>query len=315
LPSVSMLFNPGGSISEAENRQLSGFPSIPSNMEEYKTYTSRVTDYFRDNFGFRDRLLNYYSRIKVFYFGVSPTPMAIVGKNGWLFYFDKNVIELTRNLMPFQEAELAEYAQILQSRKDWLSGRQSKYIWMIPPSKDSIYPEYLPDYATKIGKTSRLDQWIEYFSKHTTVPILDFRKVLIDHKKKLPTYDKADTHWNSYGGYLGYRHLMDFLHKWMPYIEPVTINQSDFYIGPANNERRLAKMMGVGNDPTITTVTRKTHRSAKCGVKYKIWEKPLWKGFRKWKPFYYTCDKNEKISSPLSMSNRKMAPSVTKRGP
>jgi len=295
LPSVSMLVNPGGSISEAENRQLSGFPSIPSNMEEYKTYTSRITDYFRDNFGFRDRLLKYYSRIKVFYFGVSPTPRAIVGKNGWLFYTGSNVIEQTRNLMPFQEAELAEYAQILQSRKDWLSSRQVKYIWMIPPNKHSIYPEYLPDYVTKVGKTSRLDQWMEYFCKHTTVPILDFRKVLIDHKKKFPTHDKEDTHWNSYGGYLAYRHLMDSLYKWMPEIKPITISQKDFYIGPVVKVVDLAKIMGVGNSLTMTTVRNNTYPLSipKCGDRYEIRAKPLWKGFRKWKPYYYTCDKKK----------------------
>jgi len=51
--------------------------------------------------------------------------------------------------------------------------------------------------------------------------------------------------------------------------------------------------MGVSNDLTRTTVTSKTHRSAKCGGEFNFWTKPLWKGHQSHKPFYYICDKKK----------------------
>jgi len=302
FPSAFMLVNYGGMVSKTEKRQLAEFPSLPSNLEEYKVYTSSISNYFRDRFGFRARLLRIYSYIKVFYLNVSPTPRAIIGKNRWLYIADWKIIDYARNLMPYQKTELEEIARELQSRKDWISSKHSRYVWMIPPNKHSIYPEYLPDYVTKVGKVSKLDQWVEYFSKHTTVPILDFRKVLIDHKNILPTYDKADSHWNPYGAYLAYRHLMDFLYKWMPDIEPVTINQNDFHIEPDVIKQDIAILMGISKMLAMTTVNSKTHQSEKCGVKYNIRSESPWKESHKrqhWWPKrnsrkkYYVCDKKK----------------------
>lgn len=291
LPGLTMLVGPASGISSLEKRQLSSFPNRPSNLEEYKNYTSKISKYFRDHFGFRDRLQYLYFRMKVLFLGVSSTPKVMVGKNGWYYYTGQNVIKHTRNMMPYKKVELDNIAYTLQWRKEWLSKLNIKYVWMFPPNKHTIYPEYLPDYVTKIGKTSRLDQLKEHFSESTTVSIVDFRNVILSHKKVYPTFDKLDTHWNLYGGYIAYNYLMDFLHKWMPDIDTVKISKSDFYVR-SSKAQDLAMLMGINNDLVLTTVSTK-ERYPKCGKKHKVWDDPLWGTFGNNQPFYYTCNKKK----------------------
>ena len=56
---------------------------------------------------------------------------------------------------PFTPEELEQYQKILEARRDWLAERGIPYLFVIPPNKDTIYPEFMPPAYTKVRPKSR----------------------------------------------------------------------------------------------------------------------------------------------------------------
>ena len=59
------------------------------------------------------------------------------------------------------------------SRKKWLNERGISYYLIIAPNKQSIYPEFLPDYFHRGNITTQLDQLTELFAQDTSFHFLD----------------------------------------------------------------------------------------------------------------------------------------------
>ena len=67
-----------------------------------------------------------------------------------------------RATRPFTPEQLEAYRQILEARRDWLAARGIPYLLVIPPNKDTIYPEFMPAAYNKLHPRSRLDQLLDY---------------------------------------------------------------------------------------------------------------------------------------------------------
>jgi hypothetical protein len=55
--------------------------------------------------------------------------------------------------------------------------------------------------------------------------LLDLRGVLHQEKYAHRLYYKTDTHWNTYGAYIGYQAIIERLQRWYPDIRPVSFEQ------------------------------------------------------------------------------------------
>jgi hypothetical protein len=86
----------------------------------------------------------------------------------------------------------------------------------VVPNKQTIYPEYLPDYLQKERGQSRLQQLMAYLKTHSDVSILDLSVALTDAKKRHRLYHLTDTHWNDNGAYVAYRAIMQRVGQWFP---------------------------------------------------------------------------------------------------
>ncbi|MCK5716556.1 MAG: hypothetical protein KAH77_03635, partial [Thiomargarita sp.] len=191
-----------------EKRQMATLPVFNWKLQTWLSYPKSFEEYYNDNFGFRRTLVSWYQYFKVSIFGNSPSKRIIIGKQGWLFFTDENVIEDYRNMRLFSKADLEQWRTSLESKWEWLKKQDIHYIFVIAPNKHTIYPEFLPDYINQIRKQSRTDQLITYLQQHTQVPIIDLRPALITAKQKHRTYHKTDTHWNNFGAYSAYSEII-----------------------------------------------------------------------------------------------------------
>jgi hypothetical protein len=182
-------------------------------------YPAAFEEHFNDTFGFRDWFLRGHSLVKLFVFGVSPTPRVLVGKDGWLFYTGGKTIEDYRGVYPFTDEELERWQRMLEARERFLAQRGIAYVFAIVPNKEEIYREYMPDSIESLGPC-RTDQLVEHLRAHTTVDVLDLRPALTaakeDPSKESEPYLRLGTHWNGAGSYAAYVALIEHLRTRLP---------------------------------------------------------------------------------------------------
>jgi alginate O-acetyltransferase complex protein AlgJ len=223
LPTLDSFFGLDKAPLLNEKRDPSPFPEITTSVDGLRALPAGLEAYFNDHFGFRRRLIRWEQNWKQDYFNETSRPEVMIGRDGWLYYTAQYMIEHFRGIKPFTHEELENWQSLLEKRRDWLTRRGIKYLFVIPPDKQSIYPEYLPAWMTKVGPQTKLDQFFMHMKEHSTVAVLDLRPALIEAKKKARTYLFADTHWNSFGGFIGYHSVMKALSQQMPEVsEPLS---------------------------------------------------------------------------------------------
>ncbi len=201
-------------------------------------YLKRWRAYYEDYFRPRHQLIYLNNYLYAKYFGISPLPIVLIGKQGWLFMGKQNErvdeIRYYRSLEPFSPEELEHWRLALEKRRDWLAARGIRYLFVIAPNKSTIYPEFLPGHIRPARPQSRLDRLVDYLQKHSDCSILDLRGAMLAAKKERLIYRKTDSHWNKYGAYLAYREIMKTLAKYFPEAAPLDISNFKIYINDRN---------------------------------------------------------------------------------
>lgn len=227
-----------------ENRALATFPHYTSGITPVREYLSGIDAFYADHFGFRNQLVRWNNRWKRKYFNDTSVANVIAGKDHWLYYSGQDMAAHTRGMKEFTTEDLQNWKVALESRRDWLAKRGKKYLFVIPPDKETIYPEHLPDWLKRTGSLNKLDQFLTFMRANSTVEILDLRQLLRDAKKTTPTYYNSDTHWNYFGAFLGYQEIVKTLAKQVPDLDPPR-SLSDFEMHHVTGiGMDLAKMLG-----------------------------------------------------------------------
>jgi alginate O-acetyltransferase complex protein AlgJ len=214
-------------VESSENRILARFPAFPASwpksMSDWKTishFSDLSLNYYRDHFGFRNTIIRGLSLAK-FKGGLAldQSTGIIMGKNGWLFFPSNGADVLAdRNLDPFTPSEVDAWAHLLIQRNRFCEEHHIAFIAIIPPDKQTVYPEFLPDSITQIGPQSRLDQLIARLKEmNSGVTLIDLRPTLKEAKKYHQIYFKTDTHWNDFGGYASYPVILAAVNKALPW--------------------------------------------------------------------------------------------------
>lgn len=224
LPPIVMMISPAKAISEIEKRILAPFPQWNGDVQSLWKMPSQLNAYINDHIGFRDILAAGSSFISIQVFRSSPRSALLIGKDGW-FYFDKQKLSLNfRGMDPLTSSNLIMFLQAMRCKSQWLAERGIRYLLMITPEKQSIYPEYLPDDLQRQKGKTRFDQVQEaltrgYFDIDPRA-FLDVRGALLAEKKRHLVYYRTDTHWNFRGGLVAYEALTKHLTTWFPDIVP-----------------------------------------------------------------------------------------------
>jgi hypothetical protein len=246
LPLVTTIidFDPFPPINE--NRDLATWPKF-GNLTILPIYLKNIELYYNDHFGYRQALIQGRALLMVKILGVSSNPEVILGKDGWLFLGSTGTLDYFRASTPFRSQELERWQQMLENNRDMLAEQGIRYLIIIAPNKDTIYPEYMPDKITRVHNDTRMDQLLAHLREHSDIEILDLRKPLKAAKLQEELYYKTDTHWNDLGAFIAYQQIIKQLAIWYPQFQPLPKSDFETRIMKEKGEFDLTLLLGLGN--------------------------------------------------------------------
>lgn len=180
-------------------------------VDSSKKFTVEFENYFNENFGARKEFITgfYFARMKLLH-ETYIDDKIVSGKDGWLFYGPKTDglgFEDAAGKLYYQPSELEKIKNNLEEQYNWLERKNIKFLLVICPNKQTIYPEKLPASFTR-GTTS-LDQLVQYLTLQSRIPFIDLRESMSKAKTNysMPLYFKTDTHWNDLGAFIAYQEI------------------------------------------------------------------------------------------------------------
>ena len=239
-----------------------------------KKVVKTIEESFTLGLPFKIDLVNLNATIKIFGFGFSPTPKAILGKDGMFFEgYGRERVEADiigsfdsvtdyMGLTPFSEEELEAWRVCLEERYYWLKEQGSDYLFVLAPSKALIYPEKLPSriyrMKKKLNKPTRYDQLVAYLKKNSVTPVVDLSIPLLAAKQKaseqhteenLPLYYRTDFHWTYYGAFIAYQAIIDAINHTYPKYQFHAAQLEDFIIDKKTDWAHIPFIYALGLKP------------------------------------------------------------------
>jgi len=219
MPVLDSVFHLDKSPTPIENRSPAKFPAWGSGIAGLRGYIAGLEAYFNDHFGFRKLFIRTHGFLAREGFRQGST-QVLIGRGQWLFYAGNRMVDCHLGLQLLSAKQLSDWRQLLEKRRQWLAQRGIKYLFIVAPNKESIYPEHLPDWADKPGAATLLDQFLAFMKTNSIVEILDLRPALLEAKASRRAYLITDTHWNYFGAFAAYREIVRTLSKQLPEMEP-----------------------------------------------------------------------------------------------
>ena len=246
-PTLDHLFKLDHSRQPGENRLPAPFPQPPhARPGEAQRYLGGLEAYFNDHFGFRNKLIRWFQNWKIGIYHDRSVYKVITGPDQWLFFGEEKMVEHHLGLLKLAPEKLQAWQSLLEKRRDWLAARGIRYLFVIPPDKQTVYPEELPAWlarAAAANRQTKLDQFLQYMREHSTVPILDLRPALVAAKATAPTYLQNDTHWNLFSGFVACQEVIKTLAPQFSGLPPLRLEDFAWTNAPAAGGD-LARMLG-----------------------------------------------------------------------
>lgn len=171
-----------------------------------------LTEYFKTKQYYKlDSITAPVSKILSSY-GISLFPdQVIVGHDGWLFLGDQEANTVSNRRQGATKNDTEKAKKIASSMQEWNSffreNGVKKFKILVGPDKESIYGEYLPQWA----HPAEYRQVSAVLDADKEGIFVDPTKFLTEQKSnyKEPLYYKTDTHWNALGGWLAFSYFME----------------------------------------------------------------------------------------------------------
>lgn len=210
-----------------ENRRPASWPHF-AGWGQSRAFLSGIEAYFNDHFGFRKQLVHWNNHWKGQLFTDASRHDILIGRDGWLYFSGSHMFEHWNRQENWSEADLSHWQRWLELRRDWLRARGIHYLFVVPPDKQNVYPEYMPEWLPSCDKPSKMEQLTHYLQARSTVAVLDLRPALLAARQLRPDYLKTDTHWNLYGGFVGSREIVRVLGQECPGLQPLPLDTYDW---------------------------------------------------------------------------------------
>jgi acyl carrier protein len=165
--------------------------------------------------------------------GASPAPTGtvITGTDGrTLFHRDHDAVEQVTGARRFSEAELALWARCIAERHRWCAATGAAYVHLIVPEKHVVCADLLPPSIVP-SDLRPVTQFLAVVPEGLREYVLYPLEELQAPRPTRETYLTDDTHWNMYGGFLGYQALMRAIPPSVP-IAPLTAQDVRFVEQP-----------------------------------------------------------------------------------
>lgn len=223
VPFLTMNFKPK-QTSNIDNKVLTEFPDF----HDFSSETIRqIEDYVNDRVGFREQSIALYTRVCDKFFNVMIHPLFMYGKENHIYYKDKDYVAAYQRLNTDEEY-LHEFTDFLVRTKEYLDGKNIKFVYFLCPDKKTIYPEYFPDSVHVKTDNKTVIEAVEDDLTKTDIDWIIPKDQLLEAKKSQVVYNKKydATHWNEFGSILAQKMLDEKIRSWYPEIRPLT--EEDF---------------------------------------------------------------------------------------
>jgi hypothetical protein len=230
-----------------ENRVLASAPNWPRATGEFESFRKAADAYVTDRFPPRAHLIGLLNRLRMAV-GVSGSERVIVGRGGYLFWDDGTHLGAARGDPPMDDAATRRWLMHFAGRTEALRARGIPYLVVVGPTKETIYPEFAPDW---LGRPSagRPTIVLPRLAKATGAgDVLYLHPFVAESTRRgFPTYSRHDTHWNGYGAYAAYAALLGRLHALRLTDGPLPLSSFTKVPNRAAGPKDLAQMLGVAN--------------------------------------------------------------------
>jgi hypothetical protein len=181
---------------------------------------------------------------------------GLVGRDGWLFYTGDYSIHDYQKTGLMGPSRLEYLAGILGSLEEQITQNGGTMWLVIPPDKNTIYPQHMPAQIPVIGEISRLDQLTDYLQQETEINLLDLRPLFTEVSQSDQIYYKADAHWNCLGAYYGSNELLTQISALHPEVQ--THPLTDYEFGTMTDSTLdIAGVIGLSLQEETVTLTPK----------------------------------------------------------
>ncbi|KHK04277.1 alginate O-acetyltransferase AlgX-related protein [Desulfovibrio sp. TomC] len=230
LPTLDRVlqFAPKGMLAESD---MSPLPEVTANPASWgRWFNSLRHGYLDHRYNLRSQLITWNSYMDIFVLASTmPSSKVMAGKDHWLFLAQdgafRNVIEDARSPDDLPAVSVDILVNELDRRQKWLEARGIRYLVILTPNKNSVYPEMLPESLRPKRLYSHRDQFVKAVQSRTNVDIVDVTSALVEEKKNDKVFYMTDSHWNAHGAFAAYRRIMDHLVRDFPAITPLDHNQ------------------------------------------------------------------------------------------
>ena len=236
-----------------ENRALADFPHL--SLQTLESYPGEMDSYINDHAAFRNRFLSLNARLNLDLFDYPDSTEVLKGKDGWYFY-TADCLGINRYPEPVLQAITAH----IQTAADYFESQGIQFILVLPPSKESVYREYLPDSCRQLASPTRSEELISYIRTHSTVTVIDPAPYFAENRD-YQWYFKTDTHWNDAAGYVTNQMLIEALGGAPVPIEDVTVSYLPsgvgdlgklFHMPPSRTDDTMAVISGYYDELNTT---------------------------------------------------------------
>lgn len=273
-------------VSELEKRSLANFPVFSTHEGKLASgIRSSFENWLNDNIGFRDLFVSVYSNIQYNIFGRSPNSMVELGKDGWMYYTQDRNLKIASGEYVLLQKELESILKQQQRINDKLKSQGIEYVLVLPPSKVSIYPEYIRSGDYQVRETP-VDQLAQYIQTHSDIKVIPLKQALLEAKKEGQVFFKTDTHWTQYGAYMAYREIIKKLNEF----GLIDDAPEEVIFEPSEYQGEMGGLMGNSKlvppeKTTISVILEKDARRVEEGELYQSFHNIL-KQYNVYKPCY-----------------------------
>jgi len=219
-------------VSAAENRKLANRPPFAEIKNSPGTFIRQFDDWFKDSTGFREKLINLYRKTNVILsqnYYLDGISIVLMGKQGHHFHTHYNqLLPIYQGKRWLDDIQSNELSNKLNEINQYLHKRNIPFIFMLCADKESIYPEYYPDFVIRGPEPTSLDVVVEYLSNHTNADFFCIKERFLQEKNNFLLYPKTGDiyelcHYNETGSFIAYRELMKHIGKYFSNLKPFSL--------------------------------------------------------------------------------------------
>jgi len=139
---------------------------------------------------------------------------VIAGKDGFFFLGNgfSRIIDKTTGRLSYAKKDIDPWVDKVKQLQNWYQKQGIEFILVIAPNKHTVYNDKLPKGIVYKEGGTITDDIVEKLHQKN-IPVLNLKNVLRTKKEEKLLYFHTDTHWNDYGGYIGYIATMHYLNK------------------------------------------------------------------------------------------------------